>query len=142
MSQEKMTAKVERAVLRGVRLLDKRDPLWWNGADAPAVIEGMVGHIDLETLDLSDCRSCVLGQRAGRGFFAFEDASEALGLDYDGAARHGFNSSELTYTEARRAEFSALTEAWASVIQSRRYPRRAIARTPFAIEANRTWKRA
>lgn len=125
-------------VLRGVRLLDKKDPLWWNGGEGVSkpAIEGMVGHIDLDKLDLSDADACVLGQRH---VHHYTGGLDALGIyDGDGRYQHGFSPN---FCDDSVAAASLLTELWAAVIQSRRFPRRKIARNPFCIAANKTWKR-
>jgi len=124
-------------VARGVKLLDEKDPLWWNGGEGASkpAIDGMVGHIDLDELDMSDTASCVLGQRHTA---AYDGGLEALGID-TGSARFRFGFS-LPHV-VNSSEFSALTELWASVIQSRRFPRRKIARDPWIVKVNRTWVR-
>lgn len=123
-------------VARGVKLLDEKDPLWWNGGDSDPVIEGMVGHIDLEQLDLLSPISCVLGQRHDS---AFEGGVKALSLynNIPEQVRHGFEAQG----PERRKDASILTELWASVIQSRRFPRRKIARDPWIVKVNKTWVR-
>lgn len=121
--------QLQANVLRGVRLLDEKDSYWWNGQNTPPMIEGMVGHIDLEKLDLSHGGFCILGQRHTEQFVGGVDA---LGLDSgDSLMSHAFTALDSQ-------EYSFLTELWVAVIQSRRYPRRKIAKTPFCIKANRT----
>lgn len=130
--------QLQANVLRGVRLLDKKDSAWWNGGGkSKAVIDGMVGHIDLEMLDLTSAACCVLGQRSAT---YYAGGLLALRIDEEVAHLYGFNTKDADgYTD--RAEYSTLTELWASVIQSRRYPRRKIAKDPFVLRANKTWQR-
>lgn len=131
---QKTRNKLMNAVIRGVRLLDKKDPLWWNGGDTPPVIEGMVGHIDLERLDLSEATTCVLGQRHRHEYLG---GLWALGLAQSDPADFGFNISSRV--DRQIPQYSLLTELWASVIQSRRFPRRKIASDPWVMKANETW---
>jgi len=120
-------------VARGVKLLDEKDPLWWNGGEGTSkpVIDRMVGHIDLEKLDLSDECRCVLGQR---NIDQYSGGLRDLGI-HKGGGRFDYGFS----TDGGPEEFSTLTELWASVIQSRRFPRRKIASDPWIVKVNRTW---
>lgn len=132
-------------VLRGVRLLDEKDPYWWNGENTPPAIVGMVGHIDLEKLDMGEAECCVLGQRRGAILGnPFVSGAELLGISAFRTER--LQSLGFYYesnSESGNAKgYSTLTELWAAVIQSRRYPRRKIARDPFCLKANETWVRA
>lgn len=130
-------------VLRGVRLLDEKDPHWWNGGEgvaAPA-IAGMVGHIDLSKLDMRLVSYCVLGQRERSG--NYHEGLYLLGIhDRTDGPVYGFNTEKNFETSRDPEGLSYITELWASVIQSRRFPRRKIAKDPFCIKANRTWVRA
>lgn len=136
--------ELQRNVLRGVALLDEKDPAWWNGGKkSKHVLDGMVGHIDLGTLDLSHPSACVLGQRHEDGY---SSGVAALGLySADEQLRYGFDHFWRCRKD-KGADMPAcrsfLTELWASVIQSRRYPKRKIAKDPFCVEANKTWVRA
>ena len=129
-------AELKANVARGVAFLDEKDPQWWNcgGGKSKPAIEGMVGHIDLDKLDMADGKVCILGQRhAGK----FVGAVNALfGGDGDAALLRGFNTN---FNDS--PAFSFLAELWASVIQSRRYPRRKIARDPWVKSINKTWVR-
>lgn len=133
--------ELQANVLRGVRLLDEKDPGWWNGGEgiSTPVIEGMVGHIDLETLNMSMAGACILGQRRRAGYHL---GRLALGLTNEDAFHHGFNAPFFEYGVDRQGStLSFLTELWAAVIRSRRFPRQRIARDPFCIKANQTWQR-
>jgi len=129
-------------VARGVKLFDEKDPLWWNGGEGVSkpAIEGMVRHIDLEKLDMRVGSCCVLGQRVDPNAEAkFSAGLAAVGLcSSTDAERYGFDAEGGNrYNE----DCSVLTELWASVIQSRRFPRRKIARDPWIVKVNRTWVR-
>src|SRR6185503_10250417 len=124
-------------VLRGVRLLDEKDPGWWNGESTPSVIGEMVGHIDLEKLDMELGCSCVLGQRQYGAEWdngKYRRGLDAIGLTSNDDSQHGFRAVDHN-------GYSILTELWAAVIISRRFPRRKIAKDPFCVRANKTWKR-
>lgn len=136
-ARKRIDAQLRAAVIRGVRLLDAKDSAWWNGKNTPPAIEGMTEHIDLEMLDMAYGWSCVVGQRHESGFCS---GMEAIGVSPWGGvpAEYGFDADPLGQPES----LSLLTELWASVIQSRRYPRRKIASDPWVKKANKTWRRA
>lgn len=131
-------------VLRGVKLLDEKDPYWWNGGEnTPPAIVGMVGHIDLDELDLNMPRACVLGQRhvdgydAGLNMLGLVDGDD--GDVVESSDRYGFSAYE--YPNDSLQSWSFLTELWTAVIQSRRFPEREIASDPFCVKANKSWVR-
>lgn len=86
-----LTAVQER-VSRGVKLLENYDPLWRDG-------------ITREKLELSNLRTCILGQLFG----GYSQGCEALfgddGVEGDEAARaHGFEVEDVdTYPELQAA---------------------------------------
>ena len=113
--------KYERAVARGVRLLDKVKPTWWNGKRRPT--------IDLKTLDLGNTCNCTLGQvyrppkLTKRSLMntssGYEIGLRTLGLLSGG--RHGFDipASKLSFS-ARRKRYGVLGQRWREVIRRRR----------------------
>lgn len=125
-------------VARGVALLDEKDSGWWNGGDGMSkpMIGGMVGHIDLGTLNLLNCNACILGKRYQYGSNHYEGALVALGLTPQQGYAYGFNIQD----DSDRA-VSAWTELWVSVIKSRRSPHSVSARDPWVREVNKTWVR-
>ncbi len=138
--------ELQRNVARGVRLLDEKDPLWWNGGKGKGkpMIDGMVGHIDLDTLDLASGNRCILGQRCRDGMYV--GGVNALGLTTTSSEQYGFNvwhRDPFGRPDFQDEESSSrLTELWVSVIQSRRFPRRKIASEPWIVRANKTWVRS
>ena len=133
-------------VARGVALLDEKDPHWWNGKNTPPVVERMVGHINLEKLDMSNPDACILGQRGGPSADHHYETGYEVGIkelliiNREEQASHGFEAD--TFEDVKCSEqYSILTELWASVIQSRRFPRRKIAEDPWVKRVNKTWVR-
>ena len=129
-----LRSTMEANVARGVALLDEKDPHWWNGKDTPPVIERMVGHIDLEKLDMGSGFFCVLGQRH-KDYYYYGTYAVGIG---DGG---GEKMSAYGFLPLTKVESSILTELWASVVQSRRFPRRKIAKDPWVKRVNKTWVR-
>ena len=100
-------------VARGVAVLDRRDPGWWQ-EDAP-------GSVCLSTLRMGDPRLCLLGQRYQS--LASPNGADPdhrsnpyliglrfLGLRRDEAAAHGFTGVDA----------EQLTAPWQEVIAARR----------------------
>jgi len=81
---------------------------------------GWLHAVDLPSLELSDCRFCVLGQLMGD----YEDGIVSLALDYHTTAvDHGFSLTGSEVLELRKiygndsAEiYAPLTEAWRELI--------------------------
>ncbi len=98
------------AVTRGAALLD--DAVKTGLLDA-----GWEERIDTDTLRLSSCHDCVLGQLAGH--YATGMSSLFDGLDTDDinhASEYGFNVP----LDDSKADYAPLTKAWVDEIQSRR----------------------
>lgn len=85
------------AVEEGVKLLDYAQPGWWN-------------HIDLDTLDMSGCYSCILGQLYGSYVIGRED----LGINTCEGDLYGFDTLQ---GEGRMAQLQFM---WVEVINARR----------------------
>jgi hypothetical protein len=92
-------ATVDDRVRSGAAFLDERYPEW-------------VERIDLDELDMNDCKSCIVGQAVANYSTFFSDAEENCGLP--GAL--GFN---LDYTDDYD-NWPDLEEAWRSYITARR----------------------
>lgn len=83
---------------RGAALLDERRPGWWE-------------DVDVRTLDMGGCWSCVLGQVFGE----YHDGTEWLGVPADTWSVQwlGFEGSEQDY--------DVLTILWRAAINRRRH---------------------
>lgn len=91
----------QRSVGDGAALLDVQRPTWYL-------------EIDLETLDISSLRYCVLGQIYG----AFHDGMKELDFDVDRCVAHGFCAGE-NIEEDRKVHYNQLTDYWRAEIQKR-----------------------
>ena len=90
--------KLPKNVERGAELLDREKPGWER-------------KIDVETLDLSSCSECILGQAFRVNQHpAYRRALDILGVE---SSRYGF-------TPWGRQAWSNLTAAWRELIESRR----------------------
>lgn len=85
------------AVAAGVALLDKYDEDWWS-------------RINLCTLEMSGCYSCILGQLFG----SYSDGREALGIEPGEGDLYGFDSL------GPDQDFGTLQFMWAEIIEARR----------------------
>ena len=94
-----MTTITER-VAAGAAFLDEHDYRWFR-------------HVDVASLRLEDCFSCVLGQLTGR----YRDGLDQFGLDAARAVDLGF--AELGFLVAD-CDYPALTAEWKRVITERR----------------------
>lgn len=92
--------------------------------DATDVTFGWDFDINLDQLDLSVCRDCVLGQIAEQNgwtsperapYDAFDDAIDFLGLSASQVVNFGF--TEDVY---RDPDYEVLTQVWRDVITERR----------------------
>lgn len=92
---------MRQAVRRGMSWLDGRHPGWR-------------GKIDLATLDLGDCGSCVLGQ-----VFGYYRTDGALG-DLDTRISLGFTWYNADTDERQAARFRELTAIWCDEIERER----------------------
>jgi len=101
---------MQRAIVRGVRLLDIKDPDWWKNDTTP-------NGITLPKLDMENPRCCVIGQRNPE-----EEEPYCIGIEKLGTRngiQYGFDLPFLS-----KEKFSILTELWIAVIDARRHPRR------------------
>jgi hypothetical protein len=123
-----MITQLSPYVRNGIALLDVKMPGWWDEA-----------HIDLDTLDVMDSCSCVLGQlfedQVPTGYdFGYDFGQEALGLETIGYRRapgpgdvdyYGFDvpthvtDSYGNWLSLERG-YAILTRMWAAAIRSRR----------------------
>lgn len=85
------------AVAEGVALLDKYDSDWWK-------------HINLDTLDMRGCYSCILGQLFG----SYVVGREALGIECCEGDLYGFDSL------GPDQDFEKLQALWVEIIEARR----------------------
>lgn len=85
------------AVAAGVALLDQAQPDWWK-------------HIDLDTLDMSGCYSCILGQLYG----SYSTGREDLGIEPGEGDLYGFDSL------GPDQDFGTLQFMWVEIIEARR----------------------
>lgn len=85
------------AVAEGVKLLDEKQPEWWK-------------NINLYTLDMEGCYSCILGQLFG----SYSVGREALGIPSCEGDLYGFDSL------GPRRDFGTLQFMWAEIIEARR----------------------
>ena len=83
---------------RGIALLDRKHPGWEN-------------EIDLDALDLSNVRYCVLGQVYGDFGDGLRQINE--GLNWSSASQFGFMAWG-------RETYPRLTEKWRKIIERRR----------------------
>jgi hypothetical protein len=99
-----MTAVAGR-VATGLALIYERDP-------------ELAELLDPATLDISDPRSCALGQLYG----TFDDGLDALGLTICAAAGLGFTceAGDDAPDEVAGAQFAELTAEWRRVLEARR----------------------
>ena len=116
--KDRERTKLQNAVVRGVKLLDKTDADWWkkkNGTVFP-------GSIDVDNFDMASGSYCVLGQLDGY----YHTGRERLWghLDRDKAqiqaVRYGFDAGTIGGYKG----YSVLGECWLDVIRCRRSPRR------------------
>lgn len=93
------------AVQRGVELLDRNHPGWYN-------------KIPLDKLHMADGDYCVLGHLYGTYYTGLDmlqiSPSEHMGMFY------GFVADPVHPTPFIDASYSALTRKWKAVIQARR----------------------
>lgn len=75
---------------------------------------GWAGRIDLGTLDMAGCRTCILGQLTGDYCRAADD----LAVDLDGALAYGFTRLSGTPYSI----WDVLREAWTAEVRKRREP--------------------
>ena len=127
---------VEARVERGFEFLtDWLGVGWWDA-------------VDLDTLDLSSCKVCVLGQLAPmivagthlpwRSVADYTDARLFFGWDVDDATSHGFTTEIDLDTDTRRmiaAKFGALTVAWRERILQARTEQPAVTATRELVAA-------
>lgn len=112
--------ELQRAVVRGVKYLDRVDPDWWKNGTT-------LNGIDIDTLNLAMPNQCVLGQRfRNPDTTGWRNALGTLNLSLEQAANYGFyyehnSSSKLN---AVYSVYSYLTERWIEIIVARRHPRR------------------
>lgn len=85
------------AVSEGVALLDQAQPDWWK-------------HINLDTLDMSACYSCILGQLYG----SYAVGREDLGIKYSEGDLYGFDSLQ------GQSRMTQLQFMWVEIIENRR----------------------
>jgi hypothetical protein len=98
-----MNAFTER-VGRGAALLDERRPDWWR-------------LVDLDRLDIGSPCDCIAGQlyMGGGNYRNWTMVMDSLGLHAEAdEAAHGFDGPGLT------GDYTALTEAWRTLIARRR----------------------
>lgn len=89
-------------VIRGAAFLDERRPGWRD-------------QINLDTLDLGMCTTCVLGQLAGGNETDWATVLDSFSIEYgEDEHEYGFN----LYGEAEA--WSALTEEWREYIRETR----------------------
>jgi hypothetical protein len=113
--------ELQRAVVRGIKFLDKKDPDWWKNGTTP-------NGIDITRLELMSPTACVLGQRRPDRHGTWDDTLASYGLSGDAATDYGFqlffeDFENTTYSQ-RAKWYSILTELWIAIIEARRHPRR------------------
>jgi hypothetical protein len=106
-----MTATVEERVNAGARLLDREQPGWHLNV-VPAL------------LIFTDCRACVLGQLYSEFSIGLDELLPDVDSDdtqarWEFAAGHGFDTA---YDDG--SDSPALTEAWLTEINTRRWSAR------------------
>ena len=90
-------ATIDQRVARGAQLLDREGPTGWRE------------QIECDTLDLSDCKQCILGQLYGD----YEPGLYKLRV-YDGTPQ-GFeraNTDTPTPIASAKRQYARLTAAW------------------------------
>lgn len=106
--QDPVDASIAARVEAGARLMDSRQPGWENG-------------IDVDRLDLASNYKCVLGQTYGSFTMGAYRVFGIFGGANDGSARHGFNTTGTSASQAEvDREFYLLTKAWRVEIAERR----------------------
>lgn len=105
----KIPSKRERAVRRGIKLLNQQVPNWWQA-------------VRLDSLDMMSADRCVLGQLATAhdwdrsSFNPYGTGATRLGLTMgEDCRRYGFDTLEFGSTP----EYRWLTERWRQEIQKR-----------------------
>lgn len=96
---------IEERVRKGAELLNKLEPDW-------------LIRIDSAHLDISDSRSCVLGQLFGH----FSEGAGILGCSHKELVSHGFASTSRGGGASYKAyeEYNKLTDAWMDYIEKER----------------------
>jgi len=90
--------ELRRRVNQGVELLTVWSPLWFE-------------RVDLERLDLGNCRQCVLGQLTGD----FNFGLTKTGLSHHAAENYGFTlppGASVSEMRKRPSEWKMLTAEW------------------------------
>ncbi len=109
---KKIQAEMDKAVLRGVRYLDKNHPEWFR-------------KIDLTVLNLQGAKVCILGQCFGDFWEALRDnlvntKGAQVERDNDWAIRYGFNApGSNTSNGSTNGTHEYLTYTWAAYVALR-----------------------
>jgi hypothetical protein len=94
-----VSATIAERVAAGAAFLDENEPGWFR-------------LVDVASLRLEDCFSCVIGQLAG----AYEDGLEEYGIDFAQSIDLGFG--ELGFL-IEGCDYPGLTAEWKRVITER-----------------------
>ncbi len=93
---------MKKAANKGASLLDKHDPQWFE-------------KIDLDTLDMNNCRNCVVGQLYGY----YVESCEMLGFSLSDDYKYGFGlppSVTSSWKEYKDPHY----QIWRDIILERR----------------------